>query len=326
MTPRERAIAALTMQTPDEVPTFELEFQISQEMFGIDIQPEDLLRKNIGKLSAGEKERRLCELAEDIVKVYDQLDYAIIPGPYGVGWVEGVNVSAEKRVLHREIIKLAGHERMIGYHGDGTFAIPDGNEMYGFIYAISDDPASVHARARHMAEEAIERNKRLAESGVEVLLLCSDYCYNTGPFLSPAMFSEFIQPYLAQIIDAARREGLYTIKHTDGNIMPILDQLVACRPHAIHSLDPMAGVDIRKVKQLAGGQVCLCGNVNCSLLQSGTEDDLRNSAQYALEHGKPGGGYIYCTSNVPFKGVEPRRYQIVLDEWKKGRVYPPPDC
>ena len=34
--------------------------------------------------------------------------------------------------------------------------------------------------------------------------------------------------------------GFYVIKHTDGNIMPILDQLVERKPHALHSLDPQA--------------------------------------------------------------------------------------
>ena len=92
------------------------------------------------------------------------------------------------------------------------------------------------------------------------------------------MFGEFIQPYLDQIIAEARKDGLYTIKHTDGNIMPILDQIVDCKPHAIHSLDPMAGVDIKEVKQLVGDKVCLCGNVHCAALQTGTEQEVIESA------------------------------------------------
>ena len=34
MTPKERAVAALTLKVPDMVPTFELEFQLEEEMFG----------------------------------------------------------------------------------------------------------------------------------------------------------------------------------------------------------------------------------------------------------------------------------------------------
>ncbi len=33
-TPAKRAITALTLGMPDEIPTFELEFQISNELFG----------------------------------------------------------------------------------------------------------------------------------------------------------------------------------------------------------------------------------------------------------------------------------------------------
>ncbi len=55
--------------------------------------------------------------------------------------------------------------------------------------------------------------------------------------------------------------GLYTVKHTDGNIMPVIEQIVGARPHAIHSLDSVAGVNIKEVKCLYGDRVCLIGNV-----------------------------------------------------------------
>jgi hypothetical protein len=45
------------------------------------------------------------------------------------------------------------------------------------------------------------------------------------------------------------------------------------------------------------------------------------SALYALEHGKPGGGYFYTTSNVPFRGLPADRYQMILDIWKEHRDY-----
>jgi uroporphyrinogen decarboxylase len=194
--------------------------------------------------------------------------------------------------------------------------------MYDFAYRIADDPEGLHAEAKARMNATIERNKRMFDAGVESFILCSDYCYNSGPFLSPVMFGEFITPYLAGIIDAIRGMGGYAIKHTDGNIMPILDQLISCRPHAIHSIDPMAGVDIAEVKKItAAAGVAICGNVNCALMQTGTDDEVRASAMYALTHGKPGGGYIYCTSNVPFRGMPVERYQMILDIWREHRDY-----
>ncbi|MBO5036510.1 MAG: hypothetical protein J6D42_05465 [Clostridia bacterium] len=40
-----------------------------------------------------------------------------------------------------------------------------------------------------------------------------------------------------------------------------------------------------------------------------------------LTYSKPGCGYIFCTSNVPFNGLPADRYRLVLDVWKKHRKY-----
>ncbi len=317
MTPKERAVAALNLQVPDMVPTFELEFQLAEEMFGRNIFDPRETQKSFAQKSPKERERHIREAAEFTVEVYTALEYSIIPIPSYAGYLS----EEDLHLYHRSIRGLVGDTMIIGYHGDGTFAIPDGTAMYEFAYRMADDPQGLKDEARRMADAAIERNKRFQENGVDCLLLCSDYCYNSGPFLSPASFREFIQPYLYQIIDAARKDGLYTIKHTDGNIMPILDQLVECRPHALHSLDPMAGVDIKVVKELVGDKVALCGNVHCAALQTGTEQDVIDSCEYCLTYGKPGGGYIFSTSNVPFKGMDPKRYELVLSVWKRMREY-----
>jgi len=318
MTPAERALTALNGGIPDEVPTFELEFQLAPEFFGREIIPPDFAPDNYSKLSTLEKEKLIDETAEFFVHVYTELDYALMPA-YFPGW--GHPESFEWKTFVKCIRERVGNTRLLCGHGDGTFSIPDGTHMYDFVYRIADDPDGLKAEAQRMAERAIEFNKRNHEAGLDVLLLCSDYCYNSGPFLSPEMFREFVTPYLAQICEAARRDGIPTIKHTDGNIMPILDQLVECKPNALHSLDPMAGVDIREVKRLVGDKVCLCGNVNCALIQTGTEEEVIASAEYCLKYGKESGGYIYCTSNVPFRGMPPERYRLVLDVWKKHRKY-----
>ena len=321
MTHRERAIAALERRIPDHVPTFELEFQLAEEMFGKPLIPAELWPDNRAKLSQAEKEKLIYAAAEYNAYVYGQLDYSIIPvSDFGRTWENG-KPTDDYRLFIQALKEYTNNEVLLSCHGDGTFAIPDGNAMFDFAYRIADEPDEVKADARRMADGAIERNKWLLDMGVEVLQLCSDYCYNMGPFLSPKMFGEFIQPYLYDIIASARADGQYTIKHTDGNIMPILQQMVDCHPHALHSLDPMAGVDIREVKRLVGDKVCLCGNVHCAALQTGTVEDVRASAEYCLTYGKAGGGYIFCTSNVPFKGLPPERYQLILDIWKQMRDY-----
>jgi uroporphyrinogen decarboxylase len=311
MTHRERAIAALECRVPDRIPHFELDYQISEETFGKHI----LVDEDLKGLTKSEINYKLEENANIMAEIYTELDWSIIPLPY----IRDMDLRIE---MIRHLRRLIGDDILLSHLGDGTFAVPDGNSMYEFAYRTADDPEGLHEEARRMMNRAVERNKRLFAEGVECFLLCSDYCYNSGPFLSPQMFGEFITPYLAEIIDNIRSMGGYAIKHTDGNIMPILDQLIDCRPHAIHSLDPMAGVDIAEVKEItAKSGVAICGNVNCALMMTGTDEDVRQSALYAIKQGKPGGGYIYSSSNCIFKGISPERYSLILDVWKQNRDY-----
>jgi len=139
--------------------------------------------------------------------------------------------------------------------------------------------------------------------------------------MSPAMFDEFVTPYLKTLIAGYREMGFYTIKHTDGNIMPILDSLISTNPHAFHSLDPQGSVDMAEIKQRIGNKFCLIGNVHCGLMDTGTDEEVRASASYALKHGMPNGGYIFSTSNCIYTGMDLKRYELILDVWRKEGNY-----
>lgn len=309
MTHKERMITALTLGVPDRVPTMELEFQLSPELLGKAFLTEEDLKNKSPK----EIDLLLHENAALHLEVYSRLEH----DAFGVHYLNEEHTAKTLRYLKQ----MGGEDFLVFVHGDGTFALPDGEEMVSFAYRMYDEPEALLQEADVLCRRAIERNRRLREAGADAFILCSDYCFNMGPFLSPAKFRELITPFLTRIIQDIRRMDAYAIKHTDGDIMPILDQLVQANPHAIHSLDPMADVDIRRVKELVGDRVALCGNVNCALMQTGTEEEVVQSAQYCLRYGKPGGGYVYCTSNVPFRGLPLERYLLVLDVWKKHRDY-----
>jgi uroporphyrinogen decarboxylase len=221
-----------------------------------------------------------------------------------------------------EIREISGEDYFLMMHGDATYQIPSGSQMIEFVNRIADDPQGIRDEAKRMVDLSLLEAEKFKKHGtLDGFALCSDYCFNNGPFLSPAMFDDFVTPYLTSLIAGYREMGFYVIKHTDGNIMPILDSLVSANPHALHSLDPQGGVDIAEVKRLVGDKVCLIGNVNCSLMDTGTEDEVVESARYALKHGMPGGGYIFSTSNCIYTGMDLSRYELMLDVWKKEGNY-----
>jgi uroporphyrinogen decarboxylase len=56
-------------------------------------------------------------------------------------------------------------------------------------------------------------------------------------------------------------------------------------------------------------------------MDTGTEEEVVASACYALQHGMPGGGYIFSTSNCFYTGMDLARYELILDVWREEGVY-----
>lgn len=66
------------------------------------------------------------------------------------------------------------------------------------------------------------------------------------------------------------------------------------------------------MKKRVGDKVCLIGNVNCALLQTGTDEQVVADCQRALRQGSPGGGYVFGTSNCIYTGMALKRYELML--------------
>jgi len=316
MTPKERFINALEIKpATGRVPHFELVFYLTMEAFG-KVHPQHRLFDQYDQMSTKEKSLQLDDIADVYVKIADKYEHSAI-------FVQPVPGDINDLIEVLRLIKeKSGGKYFTMIHGDPTYSIPGGDELEKFIYRLADEPDIIHRDAEFRVNDSTDFAEKLKKCGhLDGFALCCDYCFNTNPFLSPDMFGEFITPYLKKITQNYRDIGYYVIKHTDGNIMPILDQLAQTNPHALHSIDPQAGVDIAEVKRLIGDKICLIGNINCGLMQTGTEQEVAASARYALKHGMPGGGYIYSTSNCIYTGMPLERYELILDIWRKEGNY-----
>ena len=288
MTPREKFIMALEgKQPPGRVPHWELVFYLTMEALG-KVHPEHRNYHQWDQMSETERQRHRRDIAELYVGCARKYEHAGIFFHCAGGWK---HAGEETMRCLTEIREISGMNYLLLIHGDPTYSLPDGRHMMAFAERLAEDPQGMKDDAARAVQRCLEQAAVFATHGcLDGFAMCADYCFNDGPFLSPEMFDEFVTPYLTDVIAGYREMGFYTIKHTDGNIMPILDSLVSARPHALHSLDPQGHVDIAEVKRLVGDRVCLIGNVNCGLLQTGTDEEVIASARYALEHGMPGGG------------------------------------
>lgn len=257
----------------------------------------------------------MAQLYIDTARAYGHSAIFVHPNPGGV---------ENTQWLLELIREKSGDEYFIMMHGDPTWAIPDGEGMMEFSVRMYEDPEGMNRESRRRLDDALEFAAALDRKGHlhDGFALCSDYCFNVNPFFSGEQFDEFIVPYLKEVIAEYRKMGYYTIKHTDGNIMPIVKKMADCKPDAIHSLDPQGGVSIPQVRKIIGNDIALVGNVNCGLLQTGTEEECRGDVMRALREGMATGrGYIFATSNCVYTGLGLDRYEMMMDLWRKYGNY-----
>jgi uroporphyrinogen decarboxylase len=321
MKPRENFILALQGGQPSgHVPHFELVFFLTMEAFGR-VHPSQRFYDKWDQMSLNERKLHIYDIADLYVTTAKKYEHSAIFFHSPNGWTDN---NSDREIVNalEEIRRISGMDYFLMIEGDVTYGLPSGDKMMDFVSELADNPQQFKDNAKVAVDKALRRAEFFKKNTVlDGFALCSDYCFNSGPFLSPAMFDEFVTPYLTSLIAGYREMGFYTIKHTDGNIMPILDSLVSAGPHALHSLDPQGGIDVAEIKRLVGGKLCLIGNVNCGLMDTGTDEEVIESASYSLRHGMTGGGYIFSTSNCIYTGMPLRRYELILDIWKNQGNY-----
>jgi uroporphyrinogen decarboxylase len=116
--------------------------------------------------------------------------------------------------------------------------------------------------------------------------------------------------------------GLMVIKHTDGNIMPLIDMIIDSGIDCLDPIDPVAGMDLGLIKRTYGNRIAVKGNVDCAhtLTFKSVEETVQETKQ-CLELGMEGGRYIISSSNTIHSEVKPDNYRAMLDTIKKFGSY-----
>ena len=165
--------------------------------------------------------------------------------------------------------------------------------------------------------------KNALEVGADVIVVGDDYAGKTSPMMSPEHFREFVLPYLKKAVNLTHEKGSYLIKHTDGNIWKILDDIIGTGIDVLDPIEPIAGMDIGKVKEKYGNRVALAGNIDCTmLLPMGTKEEVEEAVKETIAKAAPGGGYIMASSNSIHPGVNPENYKVMVETTKKYGKYP----
>ncbi|MGD9497123.1 MAG: uroporphyrinogen decarboxylase family protein [Armatimonadota bacterium] len=334
----ERFMTALRREQPDRVPIWELIVNdpVVHALSGPDATYDDLVEAELDGITVVENQRM-----EDLDETHKRDEWGIVwgYGPDGIPYPAGHPLTswddlatwrppdpdAEHRLerLQQVIERFKGRKAIV-FLGHDSFEFT--HYLRGMDRLLMDyvmEPQRVHELSRMVIDYKARVMERALAMGADVALTGDDYCHRQAPIMSPAHFAQFIQPYLAEMVAVAHKHGVPFVKHTDGNIWPILEMMVEVGIDAIDPLEPIAGMDIGEVKQAWGERIALCGNVDCGeLLSRGTPEQVVEAVKETIAKASPGGGHILASSNSIHPAVKPENYRTMLDAGRQFGVYP----
>ncbi len=197
----------------------------------------------------------------------------------------------------------------------GTGATIQSMGLETFSYMLADNPRLIHAIHERFSDWSARVIARLNDMPFDFLWVMDDLAWNKQPFMSPKVFREMLLPHMREVAQAIRKPWVF---HSDGNILPILDDLATLGMDAIHPIQPGA-MDIEEVKRKYGGKLCLVGNIDLGYtLTRGTPMEVESEVSERIRVVGNGGGYIlssamtltdYCkVENVLAMAAAARRY------------------
>jgi len=185
------------------------------------------------------------------------------------------------------------------------------------------EPEFAHRLMDTVLEVTLRIARNAVRAGADVIVIADDYAGNDSPFFSPAAFKEFVLPRLQRMVDVIHREGGKVVKHSDGNLWPILDLIVDTGVDGLNPMEPIAGMDIGKIKQRYGQRLCLIGNIDCSyILSEASTSEVKAAVKECIFRASPGGGHIISSSNAIHSSVKPENYRTMIEATREYGKYP----
>jgi uroporphyrinogen decarboxylase len=181
---------------------------------------------------------------------------------------------------------------------------------------LVERPHWVHFLCRKFTDFYLEDYTRAAEltrGRIDLYLLISDLGSQHGPLISTAMFREFVEPYLSEMIARIHQLGGRVLFHSCGAIAPLIPELIRLGVDILDPIQPAGpAMQPERLKAEFGSRLCFHGGIDMQeLLPRGSP------AQVAAEVGRycdvlgAGGGYILAPAHFFQPDVPPENILAV---------------
>ena len=203
-------------------------------------------------------------------------------------------------------------------------------DQYGYENALTlplVDPEAHLKLMRHKAENARQRailQARLIQEGHRppAILTGEDLCSQRGPMINPQYLRKDYFTLLEYAIEPLLNVGAKLVWHCDGDVRPILQDVLACGFAGLQGFQDECGMELDWIVDLKtrhGDPLLIFGPISVTrTLPFSTPQEVRQSVQKAMDLCKNKASLVFFTSNTINPDVPLENLLAYWDEVKQS--------
>jgi hypothetical protein len=193
-----------------------------------------------------------------------------------------------------------------------------------FCYLLDDDPGLVSEWLETIYQQEMRRVHAIADAKRSpVVLTYGDIAYKDKLIFSPDFLRREFFPRLKVLNDTWHNYGFKCLFHSDGNLMEVMEDIIAAGSDGLNPIEVVAGMDLAELKRLYGDRLFFAGGIDVSQLMAfGTPEQVKAACRDAIRAAGPGGGYFLGGTTELHNALPARNIAAMVDSAEEFGRYP----
>jgi uroporphyrinogen decarboxylase len=224
--------------------------------------------------------------------------------------------------IKESVAKAHANNDFIGFavpHGHTFLRVQDIRSYENIIFDMADEDENFVKLLSMIEQFNIELIRRYIELSPDMIAIPEDLGMQTTPMLSPDMFRKYFKPIYMNMTRPIKEAGIIVHEHSDGFILPLIDDLIDCGGDIINMQDLVNGID--NLEKCVKGRVAIDLDIDRqSITVSGTPAEIDSHIrECVVKLGSKQGGLSLCYQPWPPTPIE--NMNAVFDAMEKYCTY-----
>ncbi|MHB9025280.1 MAG: uroporphyrinogen decarboxylase family protein [Armatimonadota bacterium] len=325
MNNRERVLATLNHQQPDQVP-YHISFTQKAAKAMADYLGDADFQRTLGNCLTGfssMQEPYWTMVGEDVRE-----------DPFGVQWDVSVDkdigVVCNRRVTPETLdayqfppVPELAFLREARVRGDQFILIDLGFSLFerawtlagmeNVLMAMVDDPEFINRLLDRILEYNLGVIDTACAQDIDAMMFGDDWGQQRGLIMGPELWREYIKPRIAQMYGRVRAAGKFVFIHSCGKVDAVFPDLIEIGLNVFNPFQPEV-IDVFEAKRQYGRDLSFFGGISTQrLLPYGTVAQVKDEVKRLLDIVGKDGGYIAAPAHATPGDAKPENIAAMLE-------------